>query len=128
MSPHMIAIAVLCLAAATACNRAKSPEAAANDISAARQSAAEEVAEAHRDAAKDVNSAAQDLQAKSRELAESNAKAAYDVEAARADGDHKVSLQLCMTKDGDAQRACKQKADADYDAALANAKASRAAN
>jgi hypothetical protein len=67
------------------------------------------------------------LQAKSSDLADSNAKGSYEVAMAKADGDHKVAMQQCMTLDGRAQAACKDTADADYDAAKANAKASRTA-
>ena len=115
------------MALSAGCDRAKSPQAAANDIAAAKQSAAQEVTEAHQDAAKDINSASKDLQAKSTELADANAKAAYDVAVARADGDHKVAIQECMTHDGEAQKLCKDRADADYEAGKANARASRAA-
>jgi hypothetical protein len=121
----IIALATITLTAG--CDRAKSPQAASNDIAEARQSAAQEVNEANRDAAKDINAASKDLQDKSKELADSNAKAAYDVEMARADGDHKVAIQNCMTQEGDAQKRCKDRADADYDAAKANAKATRVA-
>jgi len=121
----IIGLAILALAAG--CDRAKSPQAAANDIAAAKQSAAQEVADAHQEAAKGINSASKELQDKSGELADSNAKAAYDVAVARADGDHKIAIQECMTREGDRQKLCKDTADADYDAAKANAKASRAA-
>ncbi|MEP6549112.1 MAG: hypothetical protein ABJD53_16765 [Gammaproteobacteria bacterium] len=117
----LIGVAVLILA--VACDRAKSPEAAANDIAAAKQDARQEVADAHLAAAKDINGASKELQDKSTELAQSNAKAAYDIALARADGDHKVAIQQCMTQDGDPQKQCKGRADAEYDVAKANAKA-----
>jgi hypothetical protein len=122
----IIGLAIVALAAG--CDHAKSPQAAANDIAAAKQSAAQEVSEAHREAAKDINGASKDLQDKSSELADANAKAGYDVAVARADGDHKIAIQECMTHEGDGQKLCKDRADADYDAAKANAKATRAAN
>jgi len=125
--PMLSIMALATLALTAGCDRAKSPQAARNDIAEARQAAAQEVNEANRDAAKDINAASQGLQDKSRELADSNAKAAYDVELARADGDHKVAIQRCMTLDGDAQKRCKDRADAEYDAAKANAKATRVA-
>jgi vacuolar-type H+-ATPase subunit H len=121
----IIGSAILALAAG--CDHAKSPQAAANDIAAAKQSAAQEVSDAHQEAAKEINSASKELQDKSSELADSNAKAAYDVALARADGDHKIAIQECMTHEGDGQKVCKDRADAHYDAAKENAKASRAA-
>jgi hypothetical protein len=125
--PILILIAAAALAPATGCDHAKSPEAAANDIAAAKQAAAQEVADAHRAAAKDINGASKELQDKSTALAESNSKAAYDIALARADGDHKVAIQQCMTHEGGSQKLCKDGADADYDAAKANAQAARAA-
>jgi hypothetical protein len=121
----IIGLAIMGLA--SGCNRAKSPETAANDIAAAKESASQEEAKARHDAAKDINSAQQQMQEKSGDLAQSNAQASYEIAVAKADGDHKVAIQQCMTLDGKAQKACKETADADYDAAKANAKASRAA-
>jgi hypothetical protein len=49
----------------------------------------------------------------------------YDVAVARADGDHKIAVQKCDTLEGHDQKVCKDQADADYDAAKANAKATK---
>jgi hypothetical protein len=126
--PVLSIIGLTIMALASGCEQAKSPEAAATDIDKAKQAAAQEVADANRSAAKDINGASKELQDKSGQLAESNAKGAYDVAMARADGDHKVAIQECMTHDGQAQKVCKDRADAEYDVAKANAKATRAAN
>lgn len=92
-----------------ACDKAKSPDTAANDIAAAHQVAAKEVAEARQDLQKDINSDA------------------YEVAVARADGEHKVAIQKCDVLQGHDQKTCKDQADADYEAAKANAKAAKAA-
>jgi hypothetical protein len=97
---------VATLALLGACNNAKSPETASKDIAAANRSATEEVAKARHDERKDMSA--------------DN----YDVTVAQADGDHKVATQKCETLGKD-QQACKGKADADYEAAKANAKATR---
>jgi hypothetical protein len=94
---------------ASACNNAKSPDAAARDIAAAHDSAAQEVADARKDQQKDMSNDA------------------YDVAMARADGDHKISIQKCEALEGHDQKLCKDQADADYDAAKANAKAAKVA-
>jgi hypothetical protein len=91
----------------SACDKAKSPDTAANDIAAAHQSAAKEVADARRDQQKDMSSDA------------------YDVAVARADGEHKVAIQKCEVLGGHDQKVCKDQADADYEAAKANAKATK---
>jgi len=92
-----------------ACNNAKSPDTASHDIAAANQSAANEVASAQRDQQKDMSGDA------------------YNVALAQADGDHKVAIQKCETLQGHDQQVCKDQADADYEAAKANAKATKAA-
>jgi len=92
-----------------ACNNAKSPDAAAHDIAAADTSAQNQVADAQRDAQKDMSADA------------------YNVAIAQADGDHKVAIQKCEVLQGHDQQVCKDRADADYDAAKANAKATKVA-
>ena len=102
-------IGVAALGALSACNNAKSPDTASRDIAAANQSATHEVAQAQQEQQKDMSADA------------------YNVALAKADGDHKVALQKCDTLQGHDQQVCKDQADADYDAAKANAKATKAA-
>jgi hypothetical protein len=118
---------ILLVAAMAACNNAKSPDAVANDVAAARQKAAAQVASAERDAAKKDDSAQNTVNEKTQDLNSTEAKGAYDVASARAEGDHKIALEKCLALAGDAQQACKDKADANYDLAKANAKATLAA-
>jgi hypothetical protein len=102
-------IGVASLGALGACNSAKSPDSAAHDIAAADQSATREVAQAQREQQKDMSADA------------------YNVAVAQADGDHKVALQKCDTLQGHDQQLCKDQADADYEVAKANAKATKVA-
>ena len=102
-------IGIAALGALGACNSAKSPDSTARDIAAADQSATHEVAQAQHDQQKDMSADA------------------YNVAVAQADGDHKVALQKCETLQGHDQQLCKDQADADYEAAKANAKATRVA-
>ncbi len=97
------------LLTAAACNDAKSPDKVADDVAAANQAASKEVAEARKDQQKDMSSDS------------------YDVAVARADGDHKVAIQKCDALEGHEQKACKDQADADYEAAKASAKAVKVA-
>ncbi len=120
-------VALLAVAAASGCNNAKSPDAVANDVSAAQAKRASEVANAKQDAAKDANKAEAKVDDKTTDLNNVNAKGSYDVAMAQADGDHKVALQKCDGLSGDPQKACKDQADAKYDLAKANAKAMLAA-
>lgn len=102
-------LGVATLVLASGCNNAKSPDAAAKDIEAAQVTASKEVADAKHDEQKDLSSDA------------------YQVAVAKADGDHKVAVEKCEMLQGHDQRVCKDQADADYDAAKANAKATKAA-
>ncbi len=105
---HVI-LGLTALLAAAACNNAKSPDKVADNVAAANQSASKEVAKAQREEQKDSSSDS------------------YDVAVARADGDHKVAIQKCDALEGHDQKVCKDQADADYEAAKANAKASKVA-
>lgn len=120
-------VALFAVALVGGCNGAKSPDAVANDVAAAQAKRASEVADAKQDAAKDANKAEARVDDKTNDLNNANAKGAYDVAMAQADGDHKVASQRCDAMSGDAQKACKDQADAKYDLAKANAKAMLAA-
>ena len=120
-------VALLAVAAISGCNNAKSPDAVDNDVAAAQAKRASEVADAKQDAAKDATQAEAKVDDKTNDLNNVNAKGAYDVAMAQADGDHKVATQKCDGLAGDAQKACKDQADAKYDLAKANAKAVLAA-
>ncbi len=110
----------LCLAA---CNNAKSPDTVAKDVATAEQKASTEVAKSEDSAAKDLNSAAGKVDDKLVAFNNAAAKDVYDLAIAKADGNRKVALASCESASGNAQRLCKDQAEADYAAAKANAKA-----
>ena len=112
-------IGILTTTLACGCNSAKSPAAVATDVAAARQQASTEVADTRKDAAKNVDSAA--ANGSSKDLNDASARAAYDVAVARADGDHSVAIQQCSALTGEAQKSCKERADAGYDQAKTHA-------
>jgi len=105
------------------CDRPKSPDAVAHDVAAAEQKASTEVANSEKDASKDVGKAADKVGDKLTDLNNAAAKDAENIALAQADGDRKVALAKCSALAGDAQKKCKDQADADYNAARANAKA-----
>jgi hypothetical protein len=115
-----IAAAVLLSAG---CDSAKSPETVNKDVAAAEQKAATEVANSEKAAEKDLNKAAENVDDKLIAFNNAAAKDAYNLAVAKADGDRKVALANCLSLGGDAQKSCKDQADADYGAAKANAKA-----
>lgn len=105
------------------CNNAKSPDTVAKDVAAAEQKASAEVANSEKDASKDIGKAADKVDDKLVDLNNTAAKDAYNLAVAKADGNRKVALANCQAASGDAQKACKDQADADYNAAVADAKA-----
>ncbi len=119
----IFAIALTVILAA-GCNKAKSPESVAKDVSAAEQKASTEVANSQADASKDVAKDADKVGDKMTDLNNTAAKGAYDVALAKADGDRKIALAKCDALSGDDQKNCKNQADAEYEAAKADAKAS----
>ena len=118
-------IGILTTALACGCNSAKSPAAVATDVAAAQQQASIEVADARKDAAKNVDRAAANVDGSSKDLNDASAKAAYDVAVAQADGDHSVAIQQCSALTGEAQKSCKERADAGYDQAKTHANVTR---
>ena len=109
--------------AMTGCNNAKSPDEVAKEVASAEQNSTTEVSKSEDKAAKDLGGAADKVDDKLIAFNNDAARDAYNVAVAKADGDRKVALANCDSVSGDAQKACKRQADADYDAAKANAKA-----
>ena len=115
-------ITALMIAGISGCNNAKSPDTVENNVSSAQAKASSEVADAKQEAGKDINSAQAKMNEQGTDLNNANAKGSYDVAMAKADGDHKVSTARCDALAGDAQKTCKDQADASYDLAKASAK------
>ena len=105
------------------CDSAKSPDTVAKDVAAAEQKAATEVAKSEQNAEKDLAKAADKVDDKVVDFNNAAAKDAYNLAVAKADGDRKVALANCLSLGGDAQKSCKDQAEADFGAAKANAKA-----
>ena len=121
----VIALTLCCVAA---CNNAKSPDTVAKDVAVAEQKASNEVADSQKDASKDIGKAADKVDDKLADLNNTVASNAYTIAVTKADGDKKIALAKCDALAGDAQKSCKQQADADYAAAKANARAAEVAN
>jgi hypothetical protein len=119
----MTSALALCAMLAAGCDKPKSPDAVAHDVAAAEQKASNEVSSSEKDASKDIGNAADKVGDKLTDLNNVAAKDAQNIAIAKADGDRKVALAQCSALAGDAQKKCKDEADADYNAAKANAKA-----
>lgn len=82
-----------------ACNKAEDPAETRADVADAQHEASQDVAEAQADLSQDVMEGQE------------------DTALARADGEHKVATEQCEALPAEQQSACKDKADADYEAA-----------
>ena len=94
------------------CNQRESANETAKDVAEARQDANKDVAEEKREAT-DVAT----------EGKEDRAAAEYDVAVAQADGPRKIEKEKCETLGSDAQKSCKDQAEATYESAKAQAQA-----
>lgn len=86
-----------------ACNKAEDPAETKADVAEAQSEATQDVAEAQSDANQNAM-----------ESGEETAQA-------KAEGEHKVATERCEALPGDQQKACKDEADATYEAAKAAA-------
>jgi predicted small lipoprotein YifL len=108
------------------CHQKAPPVTTPADVAAAQQEAQHEVEQAKIEARKDIKSETKIMGADSKDVARARVVGAFDIAMAHADGDHKVAIQKCMLLEPAAQQPCKDKAEADYQLAVANAKANRA--
>ena len=124
MRTHLRSLSALALGAflVAACHQGKSPDQVAAEVAKAQDKANMELARAEQHADKDVANAAGRVDDKLNALNNDAATDAYKVALAKADGDHKVQLAQCDSMSGDAQKACRNQADSNYDTEKANAK------
>jgi hypothetical protein len=107
------------------CNQASSPASVHEDVAKARDSASDQNAKADQNEAK-VDAKADAEASKADQKADQRmAGAAYDTAVVEAEGTHKIASAKCESMSGDAQKACKERADADLATAKASAKAER---
>jgi hypothetical protein len=116
---------VLC-AAFGGCQKAK-PVATAGDVAAAQADGQKEIEQAHDEAKKDVKNAAKLAGTDSKDVALAKVTGSFDIAMANADAAHKVAVEQCLTLQPPQQQPCKDRADSDYQAAAASAKAERVA-
>jgi hypothetical protein len=125
MRTHLRSLSALALGTflLAACHQGKSADQVAAEVAKAQDRANAELTRAEQHADKDVANAAGKVDDKLTALDNDAATDAYKVALAKADGDHKVALAQCDSVSGEAQKTCRNQADADYGAAKANAKA-----
>jgi hypothetical protein len=107
------------------CHQSKTPAVSDADVAAAQAQAIKEVQDARVEARKDLKNASKQAGPDSKNAEIARVTGSFDVAMASADGDHKVALEKCLTLATTDQQACKDQADAQYQAAAASAKAAR---
>ena len=115
----VLAIAALALAG---CNQSKSPEDVSKDVAKAEQKANDEVTKSEERAQSALDKSYAKVDGQEIKFNNDAARQTYNVAIAKADGDRKVALATCESQSGDAQKACKDQAEADYKAARADAR------
>src|SRR3984957_7864910 len=122
MREYLMPILVVAALALAGCNKSKSPEDVSKDVARAEQKADNEVAKSEEHAQSALDKSYEKINDQEIKFNNDAAHQAYNVAIAKADGDRKVALANCESQSGDAQKACKGEAEADYKTARANAK------
>ncbi len=104
------------------CNRAEPTSEVSKDVANAQADASKELADAKRDQAETAVKGEHEVNDAARDANEAQQKADYEVAVTRADGVEKVALQKCEAMSGADQSTCKERARAEKDLAVANAK------
>ena len=124
MRGYLMPIFMVAAVALAGCNQSKSPEEVAKDVANAEQKANNEVTKSEEHAQSALDKSYEKVNDQEIKFNNDAAHQAYNVAVAKADGNRKVALATCESQSGDAQKACKDQAEADYKAARLDAKTS----
>ncbi|MFY9841107.1 MAG: hypothetical protein WAK55_32475, partial [Xanthobacteraceae bacterium] len=122
LSCALLASALLCL---SACNKAESPEKVQEDVAKALSKAADENAKADEKVKQVEAEAAKDRADALAKVADKNVDAVADSAVTQAEGETEIALAKCQALGGDAQKSCRDEANAHLDAVKAKAKAAK---
>jgi colicin import membrane protein len=122
LSCALLASALLGL---SACNKAESPDKVQTDVAKAQGDAAEANAKADEKQKQVEAEAAKDRADAQVKAADKSVGAVVDSAVTQAEGETKVALAKCEALEGDAQKACKDQANAHMDAVKEKAKAAK---
>jgi hypothetical protein len=123
MRTYLMPFFVIAALALVGCNQSKSPENVSKDVAKAELKADKEVTKSEEHAQSALDKSSEKVSDQEIKFNNDAAHQTYNVVVAKADGDRKVALATCESQSGDAQKACKDLAEADYKAARVNAKA-----
>jgi hypothetical protein len=119
------ALLVSALIGLSACNKAESPEKVQADVAKAKSDAAQENAKADEKVKQVEGEAAKDRADAEAKVADKSVGALVDSAVTQAEGETKVALAKCEALESDAQKTCKDQANAHMDAVKAKAKAAK---
>jgi hypothetical protein len=126
-TPLKLVLGLLILASAAGCNKPQSMAQTQQDVDKAAAEANKDVAESRRDADKNLEKANEKVDSMAMDADHARSEGNEDVAITAAKGAHKVAIEKCESLAGDAQSACKKKADAELDVSKAQAKQQRVA-
>jgi hypothetical protein len=118
----------LSLLALAACSKAQSPAEVQHDVTSAANTAAVNNAQAGEKQADLTSAANKDLGEAAQKADAEIAGASADAAVTAAEGQHKVASAKCGSLSGNAQKACKDEADAALEMAKAKASAYKASH
>ena len=124
MREYLMPIFVVAALTLAGCNKSKSPEDVSKDVARAEQKADNEVTKSEERAQSALDRSYGKVNDQEIKFNNDAAHQTYNVAIAKADGNRKVALATCESQSGDAQKACKDLAEAEYKTARADARAS----
>jgi hypothetical protein len=109
----------------SACNKAESPEKVQADVAKAQSNATEENIKADEKVKQVEADVAKDRADALAKVADKSVGALADSAVTEAEGETKIALAKCQALEGDAQKTCKDEANAHLDTVKARAKAAK---
>jgi hypothetical protein len=123
MREYLMPIFVVASLALAGCNQSKSPEDVSKDVAKAEQRANNEVTKSEVRAQSALDKSYEKINNQEIKFNNDAVHQTYNVAIAKADGNRKVAMATCESQGGEAQRVCKDQAEADYKTARADARA-----
>ena len=124
MRRYLMPIFVTAAVVLAGCNQSKSPEDVSKDVAKAELKASNEVTKSEDRAQNALDKSYDKVNDDRIHFSNDAIHQSYNVAIAKADGNRKIALATCESQSGDAQKACKDQAEADYKVARTDAKAS----
>ncbi|HWZ62408.1 MAG TPA: hypothetical protein VNX02_05255 [Steroidobacteraceae bacterium] len=124
---NILLVGLCALGILSGCQRAEDPAKVKHDVAEARDTAIANDEKADQAAQKRIASAESNVESAQRDAQHVSAEQQQKVAATDAEGVRKVMLAACESLSGDDRKACRDKADADYERAKVAAQQMRTA-